>query len=634
MVRHDLRLEAQQRHGRDRALRRDHRRLRQLPHQVPRERRGRALGQDRTSTAASSASTGRPRPSCPTRAPATAASSRSRRPPSWRPPATRRACWACCPAWSASSRPPRPSRRSWARASSLMGRLLTYDALAMTFKRVQGAARSQVRGLRRRADHQGAGRPRVVVPLRAASPGRWPPRERGRDRRRPDRSGSILEAIGDTPLLRLSLPGVPAGRRALGQVRVVQPGRVGQGPHRAVARRRRASAAGALRPGKTIIDSSSGNTAVGLALVGRAKGYAVELVMPESVSEERQRLCRAYGARIIFTDAFSGSDGALRAGAASMVAARRRALLLRRPVPEPGEPPGPLPHHGPGDLGADGRPRSPTSWPGSAPRAPSWAPAATSTSGTPRCGSWRSSPDEPLHGLEGLKHLASAIVPEIYDPSVHDEKVAVSTEERPTRCAQRGRSTRTGLLVGHSAGAALWAALRGGAGAHPRRGRGPAAATAASATWRGGPRRGEDPATPRRTRSLAHARSGYPFEACGVFVGPAARDRSGRGRRRGAGREPRDREAARALPDRARGPDPHRPRGPAAQASRSSATSTATPTTRRGPRRRTGASPPRACPTASSTWWSGSRRASRPRPTAWVFRDAAQAFEAEPFEIV
>ena len=117
VVRHDLRLDAEQRDGRDRALRRDRRRLRQLHHQVPRQRRGRALGQDQ-----------RLRQHLPLRrpgldlrgpatGPATAASTRSRRRPSWRRRATRPASSACCPASSASSRPRRRSRRSWARAS-------------------------------------------------------------------------------------------------------------------------------------------------------------------------------------------------------------------------------------------------------------------------------------------------------------------------------------------------------------------------------------------------------------------------------------------------------------------------------------------------------------------------------------
>ena len=113
---------------------------------------------------------------------------------------------------------------------------------------------------------------------------------------------------------------------------------------------------GALRGGRTIIDSSSGNTAVGLALVGRARGYAVELVMPESVSAERRRLCEAYGATVMLTPAFEGSDGAL-SEVRRRVAAEPGSLLLRRPVPQRREPARALPHHRPRDLGADRRAR-------------------------------------------------------------------------------------------------------------------------------------------------------------------------------------------------------------------------------------------------------------------------------------
>jgi cysteine synthase B len=121
---------------------------------------------------------------------------------------------------------------------------------------------------------------------------------------------TILEAIGHTPLVRLRLPGVPDRVELWGKCEWFNPG--GSVKDRtALSIVSEGERAGTLRPGRTIIDSSSGNTAVGLALVGRAKGYPVELVMPESVGEERQRLCRAYGAKIVFTDPLLGSDGAI-----------------------------------------------------------------------------------------------------------------------------------------------------------------------------------------------------------------------------------------------------------------------------------------------------------------------------------
>jgi len=122
--------------------------------------------------------------------------------------------------------------------------------------------------------------------------------------------GAIDEAIGHTPLVRLRLPGVPPGVELWGKCEWFNPG--GSVKDRtALSIIREGERTGALRGGRTIIDSSSGNTAVGLALVGRARGYAVELFMPASVAMERRRICEAYGAAITLTDAFSGSDGAI-----------------------------------------------------------------------------------------------------------------------------------------------------------------------------------------------------------------------------------------------------------------------------------------------------------------------------------
>jgi cysteine synthase B len=211
---------------------------------------------------------------------------------------------------------------------------------------------------------------------------------------------------------------------------------------------------GALRRGLTIIDSSSGNTAVGLALVGRAKGYAVELVMPESVSADRRKLCEAYGARLTLTPAFDGSDGAL-------------AEVRRRVAAEPGRyfyadqyrcGANPLAHY---------RTTGPEIWHQTGGRLTHFV-AGLGTTGTivgtgrflherdPRVRVIAVEPDEPLHGLEGLKHLPSAIVPEVYDPRIEDVKARVSTEDAYRTC--REVLEADGLLIGHSAGAALWAA--------------------------------------------------------------------------------------------------------------------------------------------------------------------------------
>jgi cysteine synthase B len=266
-------------------------------------------------------------------------------------------------------------------------------------------------------------------------------------------SASILDTIGHTPLVRLRLPGVPAGATLLAKCEWFNPG--GSVKDRtALSLITEGERAGALRAGRTLVDSSSGNTAVGLALVGRAKGYPVELVMPENVSDDRKRRCLAYGARLVLTDAFSGSDGALR---------RVREMVEADPdryfyTDQYRNTANPLAHY---------RTTGPELWEQTAGGLTHFV-AGLGTTGTvvgtgrflhERSGRVRVvavEPDEPLHGLEGMKHLGSAVVPEVYDPGVEDEKVVVSTEAAYAACREVLESD--GLLVGHSAGAALAAA--------------------------------------------------------------------------------------------------------------------------------------------------------------------------------
>jgi cysteine synthase B len=264
---------------------------------------------------------------------------------------------------------------------------------------------------------------------------------------------SVLEAIGNTPLVRLRLDGVPEGVELWGKCEWLNPG--GSVKDRtALSIVVEGERAGALRKGRTILESSSGNTAVGLALVGRARGYAVELVMPESVSPERRRLCEAYGAKIVTTDAFSGSDGAL-LRAREMAAAEPERYFYADQYRNPANP---LAHY---------RTTGPEIWQQTGGRVTHFV-AGLGTAGT-IMGAGRYlrerdrrvrvvavEPDGGLHGLEGLKHMASAIVPEIYDAAGHDELLRVATEDGYAAC--REVLDRCGLLVGHSAGAALWAA--------------------------------------------------------------------------------------------------------------------------------------------------------------------------------
>jgi S-sulfo-L-cysteine synthase (O-acetyl-L-serine-dependent) len=264
---------------------------------------------------------------------------------------------------------------------------------------------------------------------------------------------SLLGAIGHTPLVHIRGFDLPAAVEVWAKCEWFNPG--GSVKDRtALSLVVEGERLGTLSPGKTIVDSSSGNTAVGLALVGRALGYDVELVMPESVSLERQRLCRAYGARLVFTDAFEGSDGAI---------VKVREMVAERPdryfyADQYRNPANPLAHY---------RTTGPEVWEQTGGRITHYV-AGLGTTGTivgagrylhernPKVRVVAVEPDTELHGLEGLKHMASSIVPEIYDRSVQDEVRPAGTDDAN---AMRAEILRTdGLLVGHSAGAALWTA--------------------------------------------------------------------------------------------------------------------------------------------------------------------------------
>jgi len=264
---------------------------------------------------------------------------------------------------------------------------------------------------------------------------------------------SILHAIGNTPLVRLHLPGVPAGVELWGKCEWFNPG--GSVKDRtALSLVTEGERSGSLVRGKTIIDSSSGNTAVGLALVGRAKGYPVELVMPSSVSAERQRLCRAYGAQITYTAAASGSDGAI-LRVREIVAAQPERYFYADQYRSQANP---LAHY---------RGTGPEVWEQTAGRITHFV-AGLGTTGT-LMGAGRFlherdrrirvvavEPDHGMHGIEGLKHMETALVPEVYRPELQDASVPVTTDDAYATCAEVLASD--GLFVGHSAGAALWAA--------------------------------------------------------------------------------------------------------------------------------------------------------------------------------
>ena len=213
---------------------------------------------------------------------------------------------------------------------------------------------------------------------------------------------------------------------------------------------------GALTRDKTIIDSTSGNTGIAYALIGAAKGYRVQLVMPRNVSAERKALVTAFGAEILYSDAGEGSDGAIRM-VREIVAAQPERYFYPDQYSNPANPRahyegtaseileqtgGRITHFVAG-LGTTG----------------------TFTGTSRRLKEHDASirtiavqPDDSFHGLEGLKHLPTAIVPRIWDQSLADEVWGCPTE--PAYELARAIARSEGLLVGHSSGAALWAVRR------------------------------------------------------------------------------------------------------------------------------------------------------------------------------
>ncbi len=219
---------------------------------------------------------------------------------------------------------------------------------------------------------------------------------------------------------------------------------------------------GALTVGKTIIDSTSGNTGIAYALIGAAKGYRVQLVMPGNVSAERKTLVTAYGAEIVYSDAGEGSDGAIRL-VRDIVAADPERYFYPDQYSNPANPrahyegtaveildqtAGRITHFVAG-LGTTG----------------------TFTGTSQRLKEHDASirtiavqPDDSFHGLEGLKYLPTAIVPRIWDRSLADEVWGCPTE--PAYDLARAIARSEGILVGHSSGAALWAVRRLAAAIH------------------------------------------------------------------------------------------------------------------------------------------------------------------------
>jgi cysteine synthase B len=267
---------------------------------------------------------------------------------------------------------------------------------------------------------------------------------------------SLLERIGNTPLVRLDelTTGMP-GIQILGKAEWANPG--GSVKDRAAS----AIVSDALRrgligPTQALLDATSGNTGIAYAMLGAALHFPVTLCMPSNVSPERKKYLAAYGANIVWTNPAEGSDGAIRMARKLAAEAPGAYFYADQYSNEQNW----LAHyhttaneiwaqtdhqvtHFVAGLGTSG------TFMGTTRRLRELNPGI-------RCISMQ--PDSPFNGLEGLKHMATAIVPKIYDPTLADENIPMETERAYAMCLRLAR--RSGLLVGVSAGAAVATALQ------------------------------------------------------------------------------------------------------------------------------------------------------------------------------
>ena len=267
---------------------------------------------------------------------------------------------------------------------------------------------------------------------------------------------SVIGAVGRTPLVRLrcvtsKAPDIPV----YAKLEFANPG--GSVKDRAALRMiLDALADGRLTGDKILVDSTSGNTGVAYSLIGAALGIKVRLVMPSNVSKARKDIARSFGTEVIYSDPLEGSDGAIR---------DVRVLVAKDPdryfYPDQyANPSNPLAHYdgtGPEILEAVGD-RITHFVAGLGKSGTMMGTARRLHEHTRRVRCVAVQPDEAMHGLEGLKHMASSLVPAIYDPTVADDNVTVSTEDGWDMADRLAREE--GIHAGHSSGANVVAALR------------------------------------------------------------------------------------------------------------------------------------------------------------------------------
>jgi len=265
---------------------------------------------------------------------------------------------------------------------------------------------------------------------------------------------SLLDRIGNTPMVRFErlaehLPGITL----LAKAEWTNPGgSVKDRPAAAIVLD--AMAREQLCPGRRLLDATSGNTGIAYAMLGAALAFPVTLCMPSNVSSERKRLLQAYGAEVVWTDPADSSDGAIRK--ARELAQDPQFFYADQ-------------YSNPNNWRAHYRGTAVEIWDQTEGRVTHFV-AGMGTSGTftgvsrrlkefnPEIECMAMQPDSPFHGLEGMKHYATSIIPSIYDPTLASRTLEVETEAAYAMAKRLGRTE--GLLVGISAAAAVVASLR------------------------------------------------------------------------------------------------------------------------------------------------------------------------------
>ena len=276
------------------------------------------------------------------------------------------------------------------------------------------------------------------------------------DRRRPVR---LLELIGNTPLIDLSALTGRDEVKLFAKAEFANPGgSVKDRP--ALAMVLDAERRGLFGEGRRLLDATSGNTGIAYAMIGAAMGIPVTLCLPDSASPERKKILRAYGAELRITDPMAGSDGAILEARRLVAEAPERWAYLDQ-------------YSNPENWLAHYRTTGPEIWEQIGGAITHFV-TGLGTSGTfmgvgrflretsPAVRLISVEPDSPFHGMEGMKHMASAIVPPIYDPALADEAMEQPTEDAHRMVKRLAREL--GLLAGISSGGNVAAALKVAAG--------------------------------------------------------------------------------------------------------------------------------------------------------------------------